>query len=144
MLLKVRSAGDPVLRQVARALSSEEVMSTEIQNLILHMRETMQDAPGVGLAAPQIGEPIQMTVIEDTADYHKGISEANLKEMERIPVGFHVMFNPQIELLSPTDISFFEGCLSIPGVMAKVRRSRSVRVSYLDANTNPQVVEANG
>jgi peptide deformylase len=144
MLLKIRSVGDPVLRQVARSLSPEEIRSTEIKSLIRHMQDTVRDAPGVGLAAPQIGESIRLTVIEDRPEYQKTLSEAELKERERKPIKFHAIFNPTIELLTPSEISFFEGCLSIPWVMAKVRRARSVRVTCLDEQSNPRIIEAHG
>ena len=121
-----------MLRQVSRSLLPEDIRSKVIQDLIGHMRETMRDAPGVGLAAPQIGESLQLAVIEDKADYHKGLTEAELRERQRIPIDFHVIINPQIELLSPPENSFFEGCLSISGFMAAVSRSQSVRVTCLD------------
>ena len=63
MNLKIVQTGDPVLRQVGRPLSEEEIKSASIQQLIELMRETMQDAPGVGLAAPQVGVPLQLAVI---------------------------------------------------------------------------------
>ena len=144
MLLKIRSVGDPVLRQVARSLSPEEIRSAEIKNLVRHMQDTVRDAPGVGLAAPQIGESIRLTVIEDSPEYQKALSKEELKERERKPIEFHAIFNPTIELLTPPEISFFEGCLSIPWVMAKVRRSRSVRVTCHDEQGNPRVIEAHG
>jgi peptide deformylase len=65
MKLKIVQAGEPVLRQKARELGIAEIRSEAIQQLIAHMRETMYDAPGVGLAAPQIGESLQLAVIED-------------------------------------------------------------------------------
>ena len=65
MKLKILQAGDPVLRAVARPLSLEEIQSSEIQGLIEWMRETMRDAPGVGLAAPQVGLGLQLAVVED-------------------------------------------------------------------------------
>jgi peptide deformylase len=108
------------------------------------MRETMRDAPGVGLAAPQIGESLQIAVIEDRAEYHRGLTEAQLLERRREPVDFHVIVNPEIELLSPADVSFFEGCLSIPRLMAAVPRSLAVRVTCLDENAKPRVIEAEG
>jgi peptide deformylase len=67
--LKIVQAGEEVLRQRARALSLEDIRSVEIHELVEHMRETMHDAPGVGLAAPQIGIPIQLAVIEDCEEY---------------------------------------------------------------------------
>ena len=72
MILKICEVGTPVLRKIARSLSADEIRSIEIQNLIEYMRDTMRDAPGVGLAAPQVGESFQIAVIEDKAEYQKG------------------------------------------------------------------------
>jgi peptide deformylase len=144
VLLKIRNAGDPVLRQAARLLSSEDIHSRAIQDLIGYMRATLRDAPGVGLAAPQIGESVQLAVIEDRTEYQKELTEAELKERQRVPVDFHVIINPQIELLTPPEISFFEGCLSVPGFMAAVSRSLAVRVTCLDEHAKPTVIEAKG
>jgi peptide deformylase len=144
VVLKICEVGHPVLRKIAGSLSVEEIRSKTIQDLVGHMQETMRDAPGVGLAAPQIGESLQIAVIEDKAEYHKGITEAQLLERQREPVDFHVIFNPKIELLSPSDITYFEGCLSIPRLVAAVRRSLSVRVTCLDEHGEPKVIEAKG
>jgi peptide deformylase len=65
MRLKIVQAGEPVLRAQARQLTLEEIITDEIQQLIRDMRETMRDAPGVGLAAPQVGMTLQLAVIED-------------------------------------------------------------------------------
>ena len=113
------------MRQTTRALTPKEVRSPEIINLIEYMRETLRDAPGVGLAAPQIGQSLNLAVIEDRVEYHKAATDAELKERERMPVDFHVLVNPQIESMSDAQVSFFEGCLSLPGFMAEVPRSRS-------------------
>jgi peptide deformylase len=144
VLLKICEIGNPVLRKVARQLTSEEIVTDMIQNLIGYMRETMRDAPGVGLAAPQIGESLQIAVIEDKAEYHKGLTDAQLQERQRKPVDFHVIINPQIELLSPIDTLFFEGCLSIPRLMAEVPRSLSVRVTCLNERAEPHAILAEG
>ncbi len=144
MLLKIVQVGHPVLRQTPRVIAPKDIRSPAIQDLIEHMRETLRDAPGVGLAAPQIGQSLYLAVIEDRAEYHKTATEAELKERERIPVDFHVLINPQIELLSDSQVSFFEGCLSLPGFMAEVPRSRSVRVTCLDHHGKPRVIEAKG
>jgi peptide deformylase len=63
--LKIVQAGEPVLRAQARQLTYEEILSDEMQRLIRDMRETMRDAPGVGLAAPQVGVALQLAVMED-------------------------------------------------------------------------------
>jgi peptide deformylase len=144
VLLKICEIGNPVLRKVARQLTSEEIVTDTIQNLIEYMRETMRDAPGVGLAAPQIGESLQIAVIEDKVEYHKGITDAQLQERQRKPVDFHVIINPQIELLSPPDTLFFEGCLSIPRLVAEVPRSLSVRVTCLNDRAEPRIILAEG
>ena len=127
MRLKIVSVGEAVLRQRARPLSVAEIRSLETQQLIQHMRETMNDAPGVGLAAPQIAFPLQLAVIEDKQEYFAGIAAEQLTERERHPVPFHVIINPVLHLKSAPDVEFFEGCLSVPGFTAIVPRSRKVR-----------------
>ena len=144
MRIKIASAGDPVLRNVVRPLRPEEIGSGRIRELIEHMRETLSDAPGVGLAAPQIGEPLQLAIIEDKAEYQATLTVAELVERERRPVPFHVLINPEIEWLSPPDMNFFEGCLSLPGFMAIVPRAHSVRVRALNEAGKLIHVEAEG
>lgn len=142
--LKIVSVGDPVLRTVAQPLSHEELRSTSIQNLIELMRETVRDAPGVGLAAPQIGQSIQLAVIEDRREYHKTLTEAELQERGRKEIPFHVIINPAIELLDDPTETFFEGCLSVPGLVALVPRAKNVRVRCLDDRGEPRVIDASG
>ena len=77
MRIKIATVGEPVLRDAARPLRPEEIGSERIRELIEHMRETLADAPGVGLAAPQIGEPLQLAIVEDKAEY-----QANLTAVE--------------------------------------------------------------
>jgi peptide deformylase len=144
MILKIRSAGEPVLRARARALRPQEIVSTTIQDLIGAMRETMHDAPGVGLAAPQVGLPLQLAVIEDREESMRGLSPETLAERERKPVGFEVIINPVLTLESAPELEFFEGCLSLPGLMALVPRARSIKVEYLDAQGRPKVMRASG
>ncbi|QXP87921.1 peptide deformylase [Methylococcus capsulatus] len=142
--LKIVQAGEPVLRQRARPLSPEEIRSAAVQALIGHMRETMRDAPGVGLAAPQIGQGLQLAVIEDRADYHRGLSAEELAARGREPVPFHVIVNPEIVARSEETDVFHEGCLSLAGFSARVERARWVRVSCLDHRGEPQTIEASG
>ena len=145
MLLPIVHAGEPVLRQQARALSPKEIKSKEIQKLIEQMRETMRGAPGVGLAAPQIGLSLQLAVIEDRKEYHKDVSAEQLKLRERQPVPFHVVINPRIQNANDGQIAeFFEGCLSLPGYFALVPRKRNVLVECLDHRGNPKNIEASG
>src|ERR1700742_4786139 len=74
MRIKIRNVGEPVLRTMARPLTHEEIGSARIRELIEHMRETLSDAPGVGLAAPQIGEPLRLAIVEDKAEYQSSLT----------------------------------------------------------------------
>ena len=142
--LDIVQAGNPVLRQQARPLSLAEIRSREIQKLIESMRTCMHEAPGVGLAAPQLGLALQVAVIEDREEYHKDVSEALLLERERSPVPFHAIINPAIEEIGEERAEFFEGCLSVSGFSALVARARVVRVTCLDERGQRKVIEASG
>lgn len=144
MRIKIASVGEPVLRNAARVLRPEEIYTDRIRELIKHMRETLDDAPGVGLAAPQVGESLQLAIIEDKAEYQTTLTATELAERERKPIPFHTLINPEIELLSPPDIAFFEGCLSLPGFVAMVPRARSVRVRAFNDSGDPVQIEAEG
>ncbi len=144
MRIKIVQAGEPVLRAKARELTPEEIRSPEIQNLIVHMRDTMRDAPGVGLAAPQIGLPLQIAVIEDREEFLRGIAPELLAERERAPVPFFVLINPRITSYSKDHAEFFEGCLSVAGFSALVRRPLGVTVEYLDEDAQPHTIQARG
>ena len=144
MILKIRSVGEPVLRSRAKPLRPEEVLLPSTRDLIAAMRETMHDAPGVGLAAPQVGVPLQLAVIEDREENMKDLSREVLAERERKPVAFHVIINPVLTLESPAEIEFFEGCLSLPGLIALVPRARKVKVECLDEHGQPKVIRASG
>ena len=115
-----------------------------MHELIVHMRETMRDAPGVGLAAPQVGLGIQLAVIEDRPEYMKGIAPEALALRERSGVEFFTLFNPRIVDYSDDAVEFFEGCLSVAGFSALVRRSHRVIVEYLDEQAEPRRIEAAG
>jgi peptide deformylase len=142
--LKIVQVGEPVLRQRARPLSKEEIALPETQQLIVWMHETMRDAPGVGLAAPQVGLPLQLAVVEDRPEYSKDIAADRLAERQRQAVPFQVLINPQIVERSEEQVEFFEGCLSLAGFSALVKRSQQVAVEYLDEHGQPRRVEAQG
>jgi peptide deformylase len=142
--LKIVQVGDPVLRRVARKLKVDEIASDEIQSLIALMRETMRDAPGVGLAAPQVGVSLQIAVIEDKEEYLKDISAEQLAERERQPVPFHAIINPTLTLEADPAVDFYEGCLSLAGFSALVPRARRVRVDCWDEHGAPKTIEASG
>jgi peptide deformylase len=142
--LEIVQAGHPVLRQRARPLRVEEIRSREIQKLIKDMRARMHEAPGVGLAAPQLGLPLQLAVIEDREEYHKDVPEELMRERERRPVPFHAIVNPALENIGDESAEFFEGCLSVAGYTALVPRARAVRVTCLDERGKHRVIEASG
>ena len=144
MILKIRAVGEPVLRARAKAMRPEEVLLPSTRELIAAMRETLRDAPGVGLAAPQVGLPLQLAVIEDREEYMKDIGREVLAERERKPVAFHVLINPVLTLESPPEVEFFEGCLSLPGFVALVPRARKVKVECLDEHGKAKVIRASG
>jgi peptide deformylase len=99
MKLKIVQAGDPVLRKQSRPLTKDEIRSASIQLLIDLMRNTMREAPGVGLAAPQIGKSIQLAVIEDRAEYLTRLSADELAETQRAAIPFHVIINPKLTIV---------------------------------------------
>jgi peptide deformylase len=144
MRLQIVQAGEEVLRVPARSLSREEILSDKIRGLIESMKETMRHAPGVGLAAPQVGIPLQLAVIEDPEEYHKRLTVEQLAERERKPIPFHVIINPRIVSSDSTSVEFFEGCLSVYGYSAMVPRARAVTVEYMDEFAQAKRVDATG
>jgi peptide deformylase len=140
----IRQVGEPVLRQRARPLSVEEIRSAPIQQLIDLMRETMREAPGVGLAAPQIGYSLQLAVVEDRAEYLEGAPPEMLAERERAPVPFHVLINPRLYIEQHASVEFFEGCLSLSDFVALVPRAIAVRVECLNERGEPVAIQARG
>lgn len=141
---KIVQVGDPVLRRRARELSRDEIATPAIQELIVRMRDTMRDAPGVGLAAPQIGESLQLVVIEDPPQAHAGMTPAQLAERERAAVAFHVLINPRLTVEGDEHVAAYEGCLSLAGFSMIVPRWRRVRVEALDEHGDPVVKVASG
>lgn len=143
MRLKIVQAGEAVLRQPARPLSREELQSAEMRQLVEWMRETMRDAPGVGLAAPQVGLAIQLAVIEDPAELQKRIAPERLAERGRLPVPFHVIVNPKLKV-EGEKVEFFEGCLSVAGFSAIVPRGLRARVECWNEKGDPVSIDATG
>ncbi len=144
MSVKIVQAGNPVLRKQSRFLTKEEVTSPAIQTLIEIMRETMREAPGVGLAAPQIGEPLQIAVIEDRSEYLKEMALEKRIELQRSPVPFHVIINPKLSFVDDSSAEFFEGCLSVSGYQAVVKRALKVRVDCLNERGEGITINAKG
>ncbi len=118
---------DPLLRQQSKPI---EQVDAEITRLADDMLETMYDAPGIGLAAIQIGVPRRMLVIDISRE-----------DEERKPV---VFINPEILKVSDDVSAYEEGCLSIPDYYAEVERPASLTVAYIDRDGKKQTVEADG
>ena len=118
-ILPIRRAGDPVLREKARRVRT---IDSSIHKLIEDMWETMYDAPGVGLAAPQVGVPLRVIVI----DVH---------DPEREPIA---LVNPEIVKRSGERV-LDEGCLSVPGFRGEITRSVKVLVKGIDPYTGKEV-----
>jgi peptide deformylase len=144
MILKIRQVGDLFLRQTSHELSAQEIRRRFVQGLIESMRETMRDAPGVGLAAPQVGIPLQLVVIEDPAEFIQKLTPEQAKERERRPVPFHVLINPVLTIPEGDQVEFFEGCLSLNGYTAIVPRAKRVHVEALNENAEPVSIDATG
>lgn len=118
---------DPVLRQASKPVES---VDAAVRALADDMLETMYDAPGIGLAAIQIGEPLRMTVID-----------LSKEDEEKQP---HLFINPEIVTRSDETSVYEEGCLSIPDYYAEVERPAEVTVRYLDRDGREQTMEADG
>jgi len=144
MRLHIAQIGEEVLRVPANELSGKEILSAKTEELIEYMRDTMRNAPGVGLAAPQVGVPLQLAVIEDREEYHKKLTPTQLSERQRRPIPFHVIVNPRIVSADNTGVEFFEGCLSVAGYSAIVPRARAITVEYLNERAESRRVEAVG
>lgn len=143
-ILKIRQVGERILRCKARALDRNAITRPDTRDLIEAMRETMRDAPGVGLAAPQVGLDLQIAVIEDRAEYQRELTPEQLAERGREPIPFHVLINPRLSIVDPTPCRFFEGCLSLNGFTAVTPRAAAVRVTACNEHGEPVEIDARG
>ncbi|EPS65471.1 hypothetical protein M569_09306, partial [Genlisea aurea] len=143
-LPEIVKAGDPVLHEPAEDVPPEDVGSEKIQKIIDDMVVVMRKGPGVGLAAPQIGIPLKIIVLEDTKEYISYVSKQEAKEQDRQPFDLLVVVNPKLEKKGNKTALFFEGCLSVDGYRAVVERHLEVRVTGLDRNGEPVAVDASG
>ncbi len=121
---------DPVLRRKAQKVTK---FDDKLQALIDDMVETMREAPGVGLAAPQIGVLEQIIVVE----YFEKEEDEEREDSEAAPKRLYVVVNPEITRTSPETISGAEGCLSIPGYLGDVERFEAVTVKGQNRRGQP-------
>jgi peptide deformylase len=134
MLPPIVQVGHPVLRAAAAPLLPAELDTPEFRELVLTMIEVMRAAPGVGLAAPQIGVSKQVLVAEDQAELVARIDPENRAARGRVPVPLTVIVNPTLRVVGDEHATFLEGCLSVTGYVALVRRALEVEVTGLDAS----------
>ena len=124
-ILKIARMGHPVLLQHCDPVPNPG--APEIRRLVADMFETMEDASGAGLAAPQVHVPLRLFVFR--------VSETRVGEDEYdTPIGNSVLINPEIELLTEERVLRWEGCLSIPGLRAAVPRAPRVRYRGVDCD----------
>ncbi len=125
--LPIVAAGDPVLRRATVPFDGQlgpELLARFVEAL----RETMRAAPGVGLAAPQVGVGLRIAVVEDPAPVPEEVRVVR----GRVPLPFRVLVNPSYEAVGTDRAAFFEGCLSVPGWQAVVARHAAVRLTAQD------------
>ncbi|MET9731047.1 peptide deformylase [Streptomyces sp. NPDC006458] len=130
--LTIVAAGDPVLRQGIEPYDGQ-LGPTLLARLVEAMRAAMRAAPGVGLAAPQVGVPLRIAVMEDPATVPEEVRLAR----GRVPQPFRVLVNPSYEPIGPARAAFYEGCLSVPGWQAVVARPAMVRLTGQDEDGRP-------
>uniref|UniRef100_A0A2P2JG28 Peptide deformylase n=1 Tax=Rhizophora mucronata TaxID=61149 RepID=A0A2P2JG28_RHIMU len=111
ILPDIVKAGDPVLHEPAREVDPEEIGSERIQKMIDDMVRVMRAAPGVGLAAPQIGIPLRIIVLEDTREFISYAPKEEIKAQDRRPFDLLVILNPKLKKKGHKTACFFEGCL---------------------------------
>jgi peptide deformylase len=124
---KILTEPDPFLRQKSLHV---EVVSDEIRSLMDDMLETMYNAPGIGLAAIQIGVPKRVIVIDLSKEGEK-----------KTPLYF---VNPEIITRSKNDASYEEGCLSVPNQFAEISRPDTCKLKFLDYDGNEKIIETKG
>ncbi|MFF0200683.1 peptide deformylase [Streptomyces sp. NPDC005017] len=125
--LTIVPAGEPVLRQGVEPYDGQ-LGPALLGRLVAAMRVAMRAAPGVGLAAPQVGVPLRIAVMEDPATVPEEVRLAR----GRVPQPFRVLVNPSYEAVGSARAAFYEGCLSVPGWQAVVARPVMVRLTGAD------------
>ncbi|MEM9622516.1 MAG: peptide deformylase [Pseudomonadota bacterium] len=133
---KIIRMGHPHLRVPAQPVDTTVLGSADFQRLLDDMVDTLHDYGGIGLAAPQIDEPLRLAIIE--------IPGGHTRYGEIAAMPLTVFVNPTIEVLDPTPAGYWEGCLSVPGLRGFVERPQHVRIRYTDVDGNPQTLEMQG
>jgi peptide deformylase len=133
---KIIRMGHPALRQVARRVDRGDLGSDWLARLVEDMVDTLRDYGGIGLAAPQIAEPVRLAIIE--------IEGGPTRYGDIEPVPLTVFVNPEIEIIDARTAGYWEGCLSVPGLRGFVERPQHVRARYLDLQGRSCELELEG
>jgi peptide deformylase len=128
--------GHPTLRKPARPVTQNEFTSGVLEPLVADMIETLHDAGGIGLAAPQIDVPLRLVIIEIPG------GPTRYGEVAAMPLT--VFVNPTIQVVDPATAGYWEGCLSVPGLRGFVERPQHVRVTARDLANQPFELELRG
>lgn len=126
--LEVIKMGNPLLRSVCQPVTNDEIASQEFQAFIDSLILTMQEEDGAGIAAPQVGILKRLFVIE---------MDGNKRYPDEDNFPMTVIINPEIKILSNEITDSWEGCLSIPGIRGKLKRSKQVQLSGVDRHGEP-------
>ncbi len=136
-ILKIARMGHPILARPARPV--EDPAAPEIRALVRDMAETMFDAPGIGLAAPQVHVPLRIVIFEVSTERGENSDERSL-----VPEGLNVLVNPTVEPLDEETEEDWEGCLSVPGLTGRVPRFARIRYAAYDLEGRHFTREAAG
>lgn len=139
MILPIVAYGDPVLRKVGKEIDKDY---ENLEALISNMKETMKNAQGVGLAAPQIGKDIRLFLI-DASPFSES-EELEQEERDFLKDFKRVFINAKIIEEEGEEWAFNEGCLSIPNINEDVSRNETIHVEYLDENFEQQKESLDG
>jgi peptide deformylase len=134
-ILRILETPDPILRQISKPV---ETFDAKLRTLVADMFETMYDAPGIGLAAVQVGEPIRLLVIDLQEPENPEDPESPTIKQPR------VFINPEILWHSDAEVPYTEGCLSVPEQYAEVMRPDRIRARWQDENGKTYEEEIEG
>jgi peptide deformylase len=138
-LRQIVTLPEPVLRRKAKPITK---FDKDLQTLIDDMIETMRDAPGVGLAAPQVNVAQQLAVIEYSDDEEDEGTDEEPKPSK--PKQLFILVNPEIVKASEEKVMGIEGCLSIPGLVGEVERHEAIQVKALNRHGKPVKLKVDG
>jgi len=133
---KIIRMGHPTLRKRARELNAHELASPETARLINDMVDTRADSGGIGLAAPQVDEPVRLAIIQIPG------GPSRYGEIDSMPLT--IFANPEVEVIDRAAAGFWEGCLSVPGLRGYVERPQDIKVTYQDLAGARHVLELKG